>query len=92
MTCRRCQSQRLIVLEKKLPGDNEVYRCRDCGYLFSPGAPPRPAAVTTAMETAPAASALRTPAAMAAMEVSPASSLRPPASPAPSAAPPAGGN
>lgn len=79
MTCRRCQSQRLIVLEKKLPGDNEVYRCRDCGYLFSPGAPPRPAAVTTAMETAPASS-VRPSALTPAMEV------------APAAAPPAGGN
>ena len=82
MTCRRCQSPRLIVLEKKLPGDNEVYRCRDCGYLFSPGPAPRPAAVTTAMETAPAASAVRTPATTTAMEVGV----------APSAAPPAGGN
>lgn len=82
MTCRRCQSPRLIVLEKKLPGDNEVYRCRDCGYLFSPGVLPRPAAVTTAMETAPAASAVRTPPTTTAMEVGV----------APSAAPPAGGN
>ena len=69
------------MLEKKLPGDNEVYRCRDCGYLFSPGPTPRPAAVTTAMETAPAAS-IRRPATATAMEVGV----------APAAAPPAGGN
>ncbi len=34
--CRRCQSSRLLILEKKREEDNDVYRCRDCGYLFSP--------------------------------------------------------
>ena len=29
------------MLEKKQEEDNDVYRCRDCGYLFSP--PPSPA-------------------------------------------------
>ena len=77
MTCRRCPSQRLIALEKKLPGDNEVYRCRDCGYLFSPG-PSRPAALTTAMEVAPASAARP--------------SIARPEYPAPASQPPAGGN
>ena len=36
MICRRCRSLRLIVLEKKLPYDNDVVRCQDCGFLFSP--------------------------------------------------------
>ena len=34
--CRRCLSSRLLILEKKRQEDNEVYRCRECGYLFSP--------------------------------------------------------
>ena len=89
------------MLEKKLPADNEVYRCRDCGYLFSPGTH-RPAAVTTDMETASDAAAR--PAAMTtAMEVAP-SAARPaailPEAPAPAidapaapaAEPPPGGN
>ena len=36
MICRRCRSLRLLVLEKKLPDDNDVVRCQDCGFLFSP--------------------------------------------------------
>ena len=26
----------MLILEKKRKEDNYVYRCRDCGYLFSP--------------------------------------------------------
>ena len=40
--CRRCLSSRLLILGKRRKEDNDVYRCRDCGYLFSP--PPSPAA------------------------------------------------
>ena len=36
MQCRRCQSPRLIPLEKKLQDDNDVFRCQECGYIFSP--------------------------------------------------------
>jgi rubrerythrin len=54
--CRRCLSSRLLILEKKRQEDNDVYRCRDCGYLFSP--PPSPAAPlrNTAMESGPGGS------------------------------------
>ena len=49
--CRRCLSSRLLILGKRRKEDNDVYRCRDCGYLFSP--PPSPAAPlrNTAMES-----------------------------------------
>ncbi len=36
LRCRRCVSKFLILLEKKRPDDNDVYRCQGCGYLFSP--------------------------------------------------------
>ena len=38
MRCRRCYSSRLLALKKRLPGDNLILRCRDCGFLFSPPA------------------------------------------------------
>ncbi len=37
MNCRRCYSTRLVRLDKKETNDHDVYRCRGCGYLFSPG-------------------------------------------------------
>lgn len=37
MQCHRCGCFRLIRLDKKLAEDNDVYRCSECGYLFSPG-------------------------------------------------------
>ncbi len=36
MRCRRCGGTRLIKLEKALEGDNDVFRCGECGYIFSP--------------------------------------------------------
>ena len=39
--CRRCCSPHLLRLEKKLPQDNEVFRCQECGFLFSPSGPDR---------------------------------------------------
>ncbi len=36
MSCRRCLSTRLLRLDKKCPQDNDVFRCQDCGFLFSP--------------------------------------------------------
>jgi|AP59_1055472.scaffolds.fasta_scaffold616040_2 hypothetical protein len=42
MHCRRCQSLRLVPLEKKQLDDNDVFRCGDCGYLFSPSIRPQP--------------------------------------------------
>ena len=41
MYCRRCCSPHLLRLEKKLPQDNEVFRCQECGFLFSPSGPDR---------------------------------------------------
>ncbi|MBT97457.1 MAG: hypothetical protein CL902_02380 [Dehalococcoidia bacterium] len=35
MHCRRCQSPRPIPLEKKQQDDNDVFRCQECGYIFS---------------------------------------------------------
>ena len=34
--CRRCQSDALLKLERLDGQDHTVYRCRDCGFLFSP--------------------------------------------------------
>ena len=36
LACRRCGSSRLIKLEKKLGEDHDVFRCGECGYIFSP--------------------------------------------------------
>ena len=36
MLCRRCNSSRLVKLAKKLSEDNDVFRCEDCGFIFSP--------------------------------------------------------
>ncbi len=38
MICRRCQSTRLIPLLKKQRDDNDVFRCQECGFIFSPPA------------------------------------------------------
>ena len=43
MHCRRCPSPDLIPLDRLQPTDHQIYRCRRCGYLFSP-ANPAPAA------------------------------------------------
>ena len=39
MRCRRCNSSRLILLNKKWAQDNDIYRCQECGFLFSPSHP-----------------------------------------------------
>ena len=39
MQCRRCDSQELLKLEKKSSKDNDILRCRECGFLFSPSGP-----------------------------------------------------
>ena len=36
MNCRRCDSERLLELARLDGRDYTVYRCRDCGFLFSP--------------------------------------------------------
>lgn len=36
MRCRRCPSPDLIPLDRLQPADHQIYRCRRCGYLFSP--------------------------------------------------------
>ena len=36
--CRRCGFRRLIKLKKMLVDDHDVYRCGECGYIFSPPA------------------------------------------------------
>ena len=36
LNCRRCRSEALLELARLAGGDHTVYRCRDCGFLFSP--------------------------------------------------------
>ena len=36
LNCRRCQGKRLIELGRLNGSDHPVYRCRHCGFLFSP--------------------------------------------------------
>lgn len=43
MRCRRCPSPDLIPLDRLQPADHQIYRCRRCGYLFSPPEPNPPA-------------------------------------------------
>ena len=38
LNCRRCNSDRLLELARLAGEDHWVYRCRDCGFLFSPPA------------------------------------------------------
>ena len=36
MRCRRCGYNRLIKLGKRHVEDNDVLRCGECGFIFSP--------------------------------------------------------
>ena len=36
LNCRRCHSDRLLELARLDAEDHWVYRCRNCGFLFSP--------------------------------------------------------
>ncbi len=36
LNCRRCYGKRLLELARLEGGDHPVYRCRCCGFLFSP--------------------------------------------------------
>ena len=36
LKCRRCESDRLLQLARLGGEDHTVYRCLDCGFLFSP--------------------------------------------------------
>ncbi|MCY3693053.1 MAG: hypothetical protein OXI54_11495 [Chloroflexota bacterium] len=36
LNCRRCGSEALLELARLAGADHTVYRCRDCGFLFSP--------------------------------------------------------
>ena len=36
LNCRRCGSEELLELVRLAGADHTVYRCRDCGFLFSP--------------------------------------------------------
>ena len=36
MRCRRSVCSRYIKLEKRAQEDNDVFRCLECGYIFSP--------------------------------------------------------
>ena len=38
LNCRRCNSDRLLELARLDGADHPLYRCRDCGFLFSPPA------------------------------------------------------
>ena len=40
------------MLDKKREEDNYVYRCRDCGFLFSPPIPPSTHTATQPRHTA----------------------------------------
>ncbi len=44
LNCRRCKSEQLLELVRLEGEDHAVYRCRECGFLFSPpeveGLPP----------------------------------------------------
>ena len=42
MRCRRCNSFRLLKLDSIEPEDNLIYRCQECGFLFSPRVEARP--------------------------------------------------
>lgn len=46
LKCRSCESTRLVRLDKKEANDHDVYRCRGCGHLFSPGDSPGPVSPT----------------------------------------------
>ena len=51
LTCRRCKSKALVQLGHLEGVDHPVYRCRTCGFLFSPpeveGLPPGVAPAVT---------------------------------------------
>ena len=34
--CRRCRYRKVIKLQKMRDDDHDVYRCAECGYIFSP--------------------------------------------------------
>ncbi len=36
LICRRCESEYLLELVRLDGSDHTVYRCRSCGFLFSP--------------------------------------------------------
>ena len=36
LNCRRCESDLLLALVRLDGSDHTVYRCRSCGFLFSP--------------------------------------------------------
>ena len=36
LICRRCESESLLELVRLDGSDHTVYRCRSCGFLFSP--------------------------------------------------------
>ena len=36
LNCRRCGSVELLELARLAGADHTVYRCRECGFLFSP--------------------------------------------------------
>lgn len=44
LNCRRCLGNRLIELGRLNGSDHPVYRCRLCGFLFSPPEQDLPAA------------------------------------------------
>ena len=52
LKCRSCESTRLVRLDKKEANDHDVYRCRGCGHLFSPGDSPGPVSPTTSRTVA----------------------------------------
>ena len=65
MTCCRCQSTNTFALDTIHPNDNIIYRCRNCGLLFSPAhhpLPPQTAPTSIHRALTPAKSRLHRPA------------------------------
>lgn len=54
LNCRRCGSQMLIELGRLNGSDHPVYRCRLCGFLFSPPEQDLPAGRDADVQRSPA--------------------------------------
>ncbi len=53
LNCRRCGSEALLELARLAGEDHTVYRCRDCGFLFSPPDEAAAAARSPGIEPSP---------------------------------------
>ena len=53
LKCRRCQRARLVELGRLQGSDHPIYRCRDCGFLFSPPEEERRAGYAAPVQPSP---------------------------------------